>query len=1203
MHSTIGKRSFALSLVLASSLFGAVPGESELRCAAKLVQTAPGATSVGSRGAVVIFARFNDENPGQNSAPSWAADLFDPQREGSISHFYDEMSFGRLRLRGEVASRRYASLGNTRDYLAASADEVGDYARFSREILEQADGDIDFARFDNDGVDGVPNSGDDDGLVDGVFIVVSSAPRNFLIGAATGIADLGPMPYRTNDRGFDGRPIEIRAGSIQQGRSFAETSGTICHEYAHLISDLPDLYDINFIRSGSDDPSEDSAGIGNWGLMAWGALGWHGDDGPVSFSAWSRMRLGWATLQTPVQLEQELRIEPVGTSGKVYQVPMPNGEFFLLEYRTRTGSFYDRNIPAEGLLVWHVGGAKQRGQIDLECADGRFIDAGFPLGNQPESVAGGDNLDFWSRDAVFNETFAGNLGDETDPFDGVQFREFTPESNPAALSSDLQWDARIENIRRDNEQMVADITISPVVRVSQVQVLDGNRDGILVAGETADLEFDLLTPGNSGALRTVISGPDSLVELIRAEAIYQIDPISQLDRQGPTRYRLAGEANQLSLRENFAGNSEASVRVDVQEQFGDGWVLLWSEEVELQAVAARQEVAAVAIIDSMGNGDGQVQAGEIFHLELLLDLVVPEVLQALDFRLRSLDARVERLGGGQLSFRRPNRYDQRSAVGPEFLAGAQIATGSTLDFELEVDSGFALWRDTLQVQVAPGVDRTPPRVLGVKARSREDGLAVWLPGELVLDGGGIGAARVRVFTAEGGTGPVAEITLLDVDGEFAGLWPDAWPGTEYLLQTVVVDAAGNEGRSPLQRVAIPVAEESRADQLAVGRIDERLGAVAISSDSRWLAVADGSEVRVYEGEDLVLQRTFSADYARALAFDADGDLLAVGGRDGSLRVWSMADGGERAFFAAHAGPVAALAFSQLGELASVGGDGRLLIWDLLAGGQAEELTLPGGVALQAVAFSNNGRHLAVATANAEVILWTGRQRVESVLLGHEGLVESISFSADGDWLASGGRDGQVWVWNLERGGRGRTLGDGGAWVQSVVFSADGKWLAAGGWDGRIRVWDRVGFQLERSLDAGSGVEGLGFGDGGEGARLLVGTWEGALLLRLDDGDEMAGQAPAPVLFPAYPNPFNSAVRIPYRLVVDSSVMLRVYDILGQEVRRVDLGSQAAGYYYGPGRAVVWDGRDQQGRRVGSGFYIYEVQAGSRKARRKIALVQ
>ena len=339
---------------------------------------------------------------------------------------------------------------------------------------------------------------------------------------------------------------------------------------------------------------------------------------------------------------------------------------------------------------------------------------------------------------------------------------------------------------------------------------------------------------------------------------------------------------------------------------------------------------------------------------------------------------------------------------------------------------------------------------------------------------------------------------------------------------------------------------------------------------------------------------------RALAFDSDGELVATGGRE--VRVWSVVDGSERAVLAGPAGGAAALAFSQLGELAVGGAEGQVAIWDIAAGRVAESLAVPSGAAVRAVAFSNNGRHLAAGTANAEVVLWTGRQRIAETFLGHQGQVESVSFSADGDWLASGGRAGQVWVWNLERAARGRALGGVGAWVRTVSFSADGKWLAAGHRDGRIAIWDRVGFQPIGELDMGSGIEGLGFGGAGAAARLLAGTWEGAWLLDLSVGETDAG-ASGVVPFPAYPNPFNGAVRIPYRLAADGRVVLRIYDALGQLVRQLDLGQRTVGYYYGPGRAAQWDGRDRRGHPVASGLYLYELQAGGKSVRRKIALIR
>jgi len=79
--------------------------------------------------------------------------------------------------------------------------------------LRKADADIDFARFDNDGPDGVPDSGDDDGVVDAVFIAMSSVPANFLLGSATGIRGLQLSgdgrggEFVTNDPGAAGTPV------------------------------------------------------------------------------------------------------------------------------------------------------------------------------------------------------------------------------------------------------------------------------------------------------------------------------------------------------------------------------------------------------------------------------------------------------------------------------------------------------------------------------------------------------------------------------------------------------------------------------------------------------------------------------------------------------------------------------------------------------------------------------------------------------------------------------------------------------------------------------------------------------------------------------------------------------------------------------------------------------------------------------------
>ena len=73
----------------------------------------------------------------------------------------------------------------------------------------------------------------------------------------------------------------------------------------------------------------------------------------------------------------------------------------------------------------------------------------------------------------------------------------------------------------------------------------------------------------------------------------------------------------------------------------------------------------------------------------------------------------------------------------------------------------------------------------------------------------------------------------------------------------------------------------------------------------------------------------------------------------------------------------------------------------------------------------------------------------------------------------------------------------------------------------------------------------------------------------------------------YPNPFNPETWIPYQLAQDGHLTLRLYDINGNQVRKLDLGHQLAGVYRSRERAVYWDGTNHQGERVGSGIYFYQ----------------
>ncbi len=87
----------------------------------------------------------------------------------------------------------------------------------------------------------------------------------------------------------------------------------------------------------------------------------------------------------------------------------------------------------------------------------------------------------------------------------------------------------------------------------------------------------------------------------------------------------------------------------------------------------------------------------------------------------------------------------------------------------------------------------------------------------------------------------------------------------------------------------------------------------------------------------------------------------------------------------------------------------------------------------------------------------------------------------------------------------------------------------------------------------------------------------------------------------YPNPFNPETWIPYHLSAPAEVTMRIYGVNGVLIRNLALGHQSAGIYEHRGRAIHWDGRNEQGERVASGIYFYSLTAGDFTSTRKMLI--
>ncbi|HWA39986.1 MAG TPA: M6 family metalloprotease domain-containing protein, partial [Gemmatimonadales bacterium] len=365
-------------------------------------------------------------------------------RPYSLKTYYEELANHNIVIQGDLfgwitTPYTYAFVGQNCagvfcGSLANIQSHFGAFLRAALDSLNVPGHQVDWGQFDNDGPDGVPNSGDDNGFVDFVTFVHptlggecggaaggSSGNRiwahRWTLQSATGTV------YTTNTPRTGGGFIRINDYTVQSGRGGNSSCtasqimpiGTVTHETGHAFG-LPDLY----ATSGT------SEGVGEWSLM--GSGNYARPYSPAGYDAWSRLTLGWVTVDS-LTTSRTVTLNPVQTSDTVLVARIAStDEYMLFENRANLESdtaqmnaaFGSRQKLA-GLLVWHI--------------DESVVSGGLP--SNTVNVGAIEGVHLLQADGLEHLHGGTNRGDAGDSYPGTNAnRKITYHTNPAMTAND-----------------------------------------------------------------------------------------------------------------------------------------------------------------------------------------------------------------------------------------------------------------------------------------------------------------------------------------------------------------------------------------------------------------------------------------------------------------------------------------------------------------------------------------------------------------------------------------------------------------------------------------------------------------------------------------------------------------------------------------------------------------------------------------------